>query len=71
MQLKQKISPNEELYGDFIPLPIPLEPVQQRIGFFRGKVEEYMHGDQEMFYKYHKAWIHWQGIKDEHCELDV
>ena len=72
MEIKKRIKPNGELYGDFTPLPIPLEPIQQRIDFFEKKVEVALasnNGDD--LHKYHKAWTHWKGIKDEHCELDV
>ena len=70
MTIKNKIKPNEELYGDFELIPLNLDAVQQRIDFFEKKVAGTINGDQEMFYKYYKAWKLWEGLKGEHCERD-
>ena len=67
METQTRIRSNEELYGDLELIPLPVEPIQQRIDFFEGKVKETMHGDQFEFYKYYKAWEHWKQIKQEHC----
>ena len=68
MQLDTSVKGNEELYGDDIELiPLNLDAVDQRINYFGKKVKATMHGDQSEFYKYHKAWEHWKGIKENHC----
>ena len=74
METKKKIKPNKELYGDFIPTPIPLEPVQERIDFF-ARMVEYTLDDENYnsntLNEYHKAWIFWREIKEKHCLVEV
>ena len=65
MEIFNKIKSNEELYGDFELIPLPLEPVQQRIDFFNGKMKElikieYMNRDMDAFNKYTKARDFWK-----------
>lgn len=70
MTIKNKIKPNEELYGDFELIPLPLDAVQQRIDFFRDKADKSWSNKDEKFQEYYEAMVFWEGIKGEHCERD-
>ena len=67
METKKTIKSNEELYGDFELIPLNLDAVNQRILFFRGKVELALSTNDGTLDKYHKAWEFWKEIKEKHC----
>ena len=67
-----KIKSNKELYGDFELIPLPIEPVQQRIDFFDGKLGKllkvhYLEQDSEAIEATIKHKTFWEGIKEYHC----
>ena len=74
MTIKNKIKPNEELYGDFADklIPLNLDAVQQRIDFFEAKCESaWEERRHEDFNAHHKDMNFWIGMKKEHCEVEV
>lgn len=73
MEIKNKIKPNEELYGDFADklIPLNLDGVQQRIDFFRDKADKSWSNNDEKLQEYYEAMLFWEGIKREHCEVEV
>ena len=75
MTIKNKIKPNEELYGDFADklIPLNLDAVQQRIDFFKSKIKDCLENKSEYdkFNMYYEAFNFWVCIQKEHCEVEV
>ena len=74
MEIKKRIKPNEELYGDFELIPLNLDAVQQRIDFFKDKCEDMWNNGLAAGYEWNEVYKHmkfWEGIKKEHCEVEV
>ena len=73
MTIKNKIKPNEELYGDFELIPLNLDAVQQRIDFFKSKIKDCLENKSEYdkFNMYYEAMNFWENIKREHCEVEI
>ena len=73
MTIKNKIKPNEELYGDFELIPLNLDAVQQRIDFFARKVRDCIRGGDmgDRLNVFLEAYNFWEGIKREHCEVEI
>ncbi len=73
MELKKTIKSNEELYGDYELIPLNLDAVQQRIDFFNERVGDALDNESyssDSLSRYHKAWVFWKEIRENHCERD-
>lgn len=74
MQTKTTITSNEEIYGDFRLVPLPLDAVNQRIEFFGTQIALLLNNkdyDSNMLSKYFKHRTFWEGIRDNHCSKDI